>query len=151
VKYTPAPVAEFELSGVPPSPNRVRLAREDPLVLQWKTSAIWAARSAANKAHWPRPPARTDPPTPRYVSFTLYRHQLLDPDHMYTSFTPIFNGLKGALIVDDSFIWAQLLGRQVQIPRTERERTVVRVSLVPSNVPEPAQGDAFAHDPRRRA
>lgn len=127
---TPAPVATFELNGVPPSPNRSRWAREDAELLTWKTAATYAARGAANKAHWEKPPPPVTPPVKRFVNFTLYRHRLIDSDHVYTSVTPLFNGLKGVLIVDDSPDWAELHVHQVQIELAARERTVCRVALV---------------------
>jgi hypothetical protein len=121
----------FEIPGCPPSPNRTRFTREDPELTAWRERATYHARGAANRAHWPKPPPRPPIPAPRWVSVVLYRRHLLDEDHAWASVTPVINGLKGSLLVDDSPEWCRLWSvRQERHTESHRDRTVVTVSLV---------------------
>lgn len=124
-------VARFELPGVPPSPNELR-SRSDEIrnTIYWRELTWTLAQSARNSARWPLP-VKTQPPAPRWVAFTLYRHGALDRDHVPTSITPCLNGLKGVLIWDDGPAWVRLYRvRQHVIPHAERLRTEIEVHLV---------------------
>jgi hypothetical protein len=122
---------------VPPSPNRTRLTREDPALAEWRTKSAFLARGARARAHWDVP-TKVDPPAPRWVSITLYRWRRLDDDHAWASVTPVLNGLKGALILDDSGPWCRLWRvEQINPGQQWPERTSVTVSLV---APEAAGG-----------
>lgn len=124
--------ALVELKGVPANWSNQRLhhlARHSAMDA-WKQMAHMAAQGARNTARWPLP-VKVDPPAPRWLEVTLYRHHLLDEDNLVSSLKPIIDGLKGALLVDDSPAWCRLImPEQVKVPITEPERTVIRVSVL---------------------
>lgn len=125
------------IPGVPPNWSNERLSRWElaAAMAHWKLLANRVAHGARNRAGWPTP-IKCDPPAMRRVEFTLYRHDLLDDDGAFNSMKPVIDGLKGALIWNDGPAWCQTIARpahplgQVQIPALERERTIIRVSLV---------------------
>lgn len=129
--------ATLTIPGCPLNWSNERLSRFElnAQMQHWKRMAHMKGHGARAGAHWPLP-IKVDPPAVRWVEFTLYRHTLLDDDGAWNSMKPVIDGLKGALLWDDGPAWCQVIARpthplgQVQIPATDRERTIIRVSLV---------------------
>lgn len=138
--------AIFTVPGVPPNWANERMHRMQlaQAYADWKWLVNRLAHGARNRAGWPRP-IKTDPPAPRWVEFTQYRYTLLDGDGVWNSMKPLIDGLKGALVVDDSPTWCLVIARphplgEVQLPspeaislglKSERARVVIRVRLMP--------------------
>ena len=130
----PAADAVVELPGVPPSPNQLRghWASVYRTQSRWKHLTRALAHTARVRAGW-QLPSKADPPEMRRLEFTLYRHRLLDTDNGWASIKICVDGLKDVLIANDDPGSVQLLplpppSGQVQIPRSEPERLVLKVS-----------------------
>ena len=122
--------------GVPANWSQWRgssLAR-DAAKAPWRDLARMLAHSGRNAARWPLP-VKTAPPARRWLEVEIHKlRPHFDDDGAVGCLKPIIDGLKGALLVDDSPAWCALITPPSEMQRlaanAASEHVLLRVHLV---------------------